>query len=182
MKTKKIVYGGVLLAMGILLPQMFHLTGVPQSGAVFLPMHIPVILAGYILGPWYGLAIGILSPTVSSFITGMPAFARLPFMIGELAGYGVISGLLFQQRAFYRKKFGIYTTLLLSMAAGRIIYALMLFVAADLLHIPCGGPAAAIAAVISGIPGIIVQLVLIPAIIYLLRKGGALDGLIGTGN
>ena len=81
MKVKKIAYAGLFIAMGILLPQLFHLSGLPQSGSIFLPMHIPVLFAGFILGPLYGALIGVLLPIISAILTGMPPAARLPFMI-----------------------------------------------------------------------------------------------------
>lgn len=180
MKTKKLAYGGLLLALGILLPQVFHFTGLPQTGSIFLPMHIPIFLTGFLLGPWYGLVMGVLTPVVSSLITGMPPFARLPFMIGELAGYGFASGLLFHRLRLYRFKFGIYSTLLLSMVAGRAVYAAVLWFAANLFHIPCEAPIAAITSIAMGLPGILMQLIIVPGIIYLLRKSGFLNDLIKT--
>lgn len=175
MKTKKIVYGGILLALGILLPQAFHLTGIPQSGGVFLPMHIPVLLAGFMLGPVYGALIGFLSPVISFFLTGMPTAARLPFMAAELIGYGMVSGLLFHNLKLKKKKLGIYVSLIVSMLAGRLIYLLMLTAATYLFHIQGAQPAMAFTAVMTGIPGIVIQLMIIPPIVYLIRKAGLPD-------
>lgn len=177
MKIKRLTFGGLLLAVTILLPQAFHLTGIPASGAVFLPMHIPVLLSGFLLGPAYGLLIGCLGPLISFLLTDMPSAARLPFMIGEVGFYGFSSGLLYHTLHFSKKKFGITISLIGAMISGRIIYTLMLVIFTYLLHIPCGGPAAAITAFVTGIYGIIIQLLLIPAILYSLKKGGFLDGL-----
>lgn len=179
MRIKNITYGGLLLAIGILLPQVFHLTGIPQSGAVFLPMHIPVLLAGFLLGPLYGAGIGIILPVISFLLTGMPPADRLLFMVGELFTYGLVSGLLYYNLKFVKKKLGIYATLILSLAAGRVVYAIMLTIAANLLHIPCGGALAAVSATVMGIYGIIIQLILVPAIVYALKKGGLLNGING---
>lgn len=178
MKTKKLTYSGLLLAVGILLPQAFHITGIPQSGAVFLPMHIPVLLAGFLLGPVYGAFIGMILPVISFLLTNMPVLARLPFMMGELLAYGLLSGLLYQTFQFCQKKFGIYTSLLTAMLGGRVVYAIMLLIATYLLNIPCGGIMAAVTAAVTGIYGIIIQLILIPAVVYALKKGGLLNGLI----
>ena len=52
--VKKITVGGLLIALALVLPMAFHLTGVPQPGQVFLPMHIPVLLGGFVLGPVFG--------------------------------------------------------------------------------------------------------------------------------
>ena len=58
--TRKITYGALIIACAVVLPQLFHLSGIPNSGAVFLPMHIPVLLGGFILGPWFGALVGVL--------------------------------------------------------------------------------------------------------------------------
>ncbi len=175
MKTRKMVYGGILLAVGILLPQAFHLAGIPQSGGIFLPMHIPVLLTGFLLGPLYGVLIGFLSPVISFFLTGMPPVGRLPFMAAELTGYGLVSGLLFHNLKWKQKKLGIYVSLIVSMLAGRLIYLLMLTTATYLFHIQGAQPAMAFTAIMVGIPGIIIQLVMIPPIVYLIRKAGWMD-------
>ncbi len=81
--VKKITVGGLLIALALVLPMAFHLTGVPQPGQVFLPMHIPVLLGGFVLGPVFGFFVGLFSPIISSVLTGMPAVVRLPFMMIE---------------------------------------------------------------------------------------------------
>lgn len=171
----RITMGGVLIAFAIMIPQLFHFTGIPKSGQVFLPMHLPVLFSGFVIGPGFGLMVGILSPIFSALLTGMPDMARLPFMVLELATYGCMSGILYNVLQLNRKKFGIYSSLILSMIAGRVVYAISLFVAANLFSIPCGGPIAAITATVTGIVGIIIQLVLIPPMIYLLEKSGYLN-------
>lgn len=88
----------VLIAMAVGLPQLVHLAAGAQGGMQWLPMYLPVLLGGCLLGMWWGLGIGVLSPVVSFAITSaagnpMPLAARLPFMIVELAVFAVISGL-----------------------------------------------------------------------------------------
>lgn len=173
MTAKKITIGGLLIALSLVLPSAFHLLGVPQPGKVFLPMHIPVLLGGFTLGPVFGLFIGTISPLISSFLTGMPTVGRLPFMMIELAVYGFSSGLIY--KAHEKKKFGIYISLMLSMLLGRLAYALALFTASNLMGVECGGVMAAVSATVSGFPGIITQLVIIPPIIYSLERSGYLD-------
>lgn len=171
MKTKQIAQAGLFLALGIVVPLAIHATGIPGIGNILLPMHIPVLLAGYCLGPVYGGFIGLLCPLISSLF-GMPPMARMPFMMGELAAYGAVCGLLAAKTKLPRKKGGVYAVLLSAMIAGRAVYALMLAIAAYLLQIPCGGPMAAITAVVTGVPGIVLQLVLVPLMMVLLQKGG----------
>jgi len=176
MNTKKITFGALIVAISVLLPQAFHFAG-QQAGQIFLPMHIPVLLGGFILGPGYGLAIGILSPVLSSLLTSMPPMAKLPFMILELAAYGFASGLLygFLKRKKAHTTIAAYISLIAAMAAGRLVYALSLFVAAEMLGIACDGPAAAVASVVTGIYGIAIQIIIIPPIVIMLERTGLLD-------
>ncbi len=198
--TRKITYGGLLLAISVVLPQFFHLTGGPQSGALFLPMHIPVLLAGLILGPVYGLVIGAVAPVISFAITGMPMAARLPFMILELAIYGGVAGLFYQSLGLCRmrgfasntgkdggaadgsalaKFAGIILSLIAAIVAGRAVYALGLLLMARLFGVKGADPAAVIAAFTTGIAGIAIQLIVIPPIMLALQKGGLTRGFFG---
>lgn len=170
MRTKKIVNSAVLIALTILLPQAFHLLGVVNAGPLLLPMHIPVLLSGFILGPVWGFAIGFFAPIISAVLTGMPASDRLPFMVLELMTYGGVAGMLYNTLGLWNKKYGKILSLIGAMVCGRIIYALSLWVAAELLHIPGGGIMAAVIATVAGIYGIIIQLLLIPAILYALER------------
>ena len=117
--VKKITVGGLLIALALVLPMAFHLTGVPQPGQVFLPMHIPVLLGGFVLGPVFGFFVGLFSPIISSVLTGMPAVGRLPFMMIELAVYGLVSGLMYNTFKFNKKKMGTYISLLTAMLCGK---------------------------------------------------------------
>ena len=179
--TRRITYGALFIALALLLPQLFHLTGAAQAGNIFLPMHIPVLLGGFVLGPVFGLLIGAISPVLSFFMTGMPPLERLPFMIAELAVYGLVSGLMYQTFKLYRVRLGTYISLLAAMLAGRLIYALSLVIAGSLFGIKGVGAGAVIAAVITGAVGIAIQIAFIPPVIYALRKGGLLNGFLGTG-
>ncbi len=173
-KTIKISLGAMLTALSIILPQIFHLTGIPQVGSVFLPMHIPVLLAGFMLGPVYGVAIGTVAPIASYLITGMPTVARLPFMIVELIVYGLSSGIFYHICKFRDKKLGTIISLLLSMLSGRIAYAAALIIAGKLFGIEAGGIMAAVTATVTGVYGIVLQMIAIPPIVYTFKKGGFL--------
>lgn len=164
------VTGAMLTALSIILPQIFHLTGIPQVGAVFLPMHIPVLLAGFILGPVYGSVIGAITPVISFLITNMPTAERLPFMVAELIFYGLSSGLFYHKLGFKSKKFGTVITLCISMVIGRVVCAALLFVMSELFKINCPSPALVITATVTGIYGIVLQLVTVPPIVYALKR------------
>lgn len=170
-KTVKIALGAMLTALSIVLPQIFHLTGIPQVGAVFLPMHIPVLLAGFMLGPVYAPIIGAIAPVISHLLTNMPVSARLPFMIVELLFYGLASGLFYHVFRLKEKRFGAVITLALSMLVGRLAYALALVIAAEFFGIE-GGFMAAVSATVTGVYGIVLQFITIPPIVFACKKGG----------
>jgi len=174
MKTKRMTFGALCLALAWLLPQIFHMIGMQQAGQIFLPMHIPVLIGGMVLGWQYGTLLGLLSPLLSFLLTGMPSGERVVFMMAELMSYGMISGLLYQQFHIKDRMLGGYVSLLVAMIGGRIVYGLMLTLAAALFDIQMGGFAAVWAALVVGIPGIITQLLFLPALVRVVEKGGYL--------
>lgn len=169
----RLVAAALFLALGVLFPQIFHLFGA-TAGQIFLPMHIPVILSGYVLGPVYGAVVGVLSPTLSCVLTSMPMPIKLPFMIFELGIYGLTAGLfdrLFRQK-FGKRTYSAAATLIPVQIAGRIANALCILVAVYLLRIQ--SPAITVASiwtsVASGLPGLIVQWIFIPVLVVILRR------------
>lgn len=182
MNTRKIAGGGLMLAFGLVLPQIFHLSGIPQSGSIFLPMHIPVIMGGMLWGPVMGILLGVLCPVFSALLTGMPAMARLPYMVCELAVYGLSAGLFYQTFGLCRKRGGIYLSLLIAMCAGRLAYGISLFTTLHILGVKNGGVMTAVTATTTGIPGILLQLIFIPVLVYSVQIGGILREYSGTGS
>lgn len=170
--VKKLTYTALLIAVGILLPQVFHLIGGNTAGQIFLPMHIPVMLSGFLLGPVSGLLTGLITPVVSSLLTGMPPAALLPFMTIELIGYGVFSGIFY--RLLKKYKAGLLLSLLFTLVAGRLLNALALVVAGNLLSLPVKPAVSVLVAIGTGLPGIAIQLVLIPVLVFSLKKAGVL--------
>lgn len=161
-KVYQIILTAMLVALGIIIPYFTgHAFGIP--GKVLLPMHLPVFLMGFLCGPQYGAIGGLITPIISSLLTGMPAlFPMMPIMAGELLTYGMVSGLI------YRKiKLPLYPSLLISMICGRITYAIIF----SIIVAPGLGAFKAVAgAVTEGLPGIAIQLVLVPAVVYATRK------------
>lgn len=155
--TKKLTRSSLLIAIGIIVPYIFHSMGI--SGRLFLPMHFPPLLAGFLVGPLYGAVVGAVLPALNFMISGMPPMPTMAFMMVELAIFGLITGLLY-------KKAGIFISLIIAMLAGRIIYytlfALIIEFENPFILIGSG--------IITGLPGIIGQLILIPSIIILLEK------------
>lgn len=160
---KDISKGALFIGLGVLIPQAFHSIG---AGPVFLPMHIPVLLAGFLAGPVTGLYAGILTPILSHLFTGMPPVVpMLPIMVFELATYGLIAGLLYN-----RAGNNLFISLIGAMSAGRIMYGVAVYCLIVFFGVKMQGPAiAVIAAIKTGIIGIIIQIVIIPVIVRLLE-------------
>lgn len=151
----KILLNIIFVGLALALPQMFHLFG--MTGPVFLPMHIPVILAGFTLGSVYGLLAGALSPIISTFLTGMPvAFPMLPIMVLELSTYGLVSGMLTKYT-----KIPIILKLIITMLAGRVSYFAAYSVIKAFFLPTIAVDLSVTQAFVTGLPGIILQLVLI---------------------
>ncbi len=161
--TKYMVLAALFIALGVILPQAFHVFG-QASGMTFLPIHIPVMMAGLILGPIYGGMVGVLVTITSGVLTGMPAVPKLYFMIFELLAYGVATGV-------FIRKFKVIPSILLSMVVGRMVYGLSLVVGVQILALnyPFTNSAAFISGITTGIPGMIIQIVVLP-IIYKLSQ------------
>ncbi|NMA87012.1 MAG: ECF transporter S component [Tissierellia bacterium] len=164
-QAKDLTTAGVLLALGIILPMVIHMSG--TNGAVFLPMHIPVLVAGLTLGSTLGFIIGILSPIINHMLTGMPPIPIYWIMLVELALYGLVSGFL------YRKaKMTLWPSLIISMIIGRLGGALMVIILGlgfGMKNIPPLNIYIK-AATITALPGIIIQLIFIPMIIKAYEK------------
>lgn len=167
-KTRYITHIALYLALAVLLPIGFHAFGL--LGRVFLPMHIPVLLAGFLLGPLSGMIVGILAPGISFLLTGMPPTYAVPLMTMELAIYGLIAGL-----AFKRLKLNIYVALLLALILGRLMFGLGLLVLGMFMQLPYSAAVffSASGAIVTGLPGIIVQIVLIPLLVTALKRSRA---------
>ena len=167
-KTQRLTLAGFFVALGIILPYALgHGMGIP--GTLLLPMHLPVLLCGFLCGPTYGLLCGMILPILNCLMTGMPApFPMLPIMFCELAVYGLVSGLLFSKTPLGKLKFGIYIALPITMICGRIAYAIAFY--SLLLTVGEFKALSVSAAVVSGLPGILIQLLLIPPIILMIRK------------
>lgn len=166
--VKEIVLSGLFIALGLILPMIFHMVG---AGSTFLPMHIPVLLAGFLVDLPFAVAVGVITPILSSLFTGMPpVFPVLPYMVFELATYAAVASLL------YRKlKLNIYVSLIGSMIAGRIISSLVVWGLAAFFMAKLPGPVVfIIGGITQGIPGIIIQMVFIPAMIFALEKSNVL--------
>ena len=170
--TKKLVLSALFMALGIILP--FFTGQIPQVGSMLLPMHIPVLLCGFICGWQYGLAVGAVTPLLRSALFGMPPMMpTAAAMAFELAVYGTVTGILYNKLP--KKNGNIYVSLLGAMLEGRVVWGI---VCIPLYGI--GGNAFSFqmflaGAFINAVPGILLQIVLIPAIMMALKKAKVLN-------
>lgn len=163
--VKKSILTAVCLALCVVLPQAFH--AIPNAGQVYLPMHIPVLLCGLICGAPYGLLCGLAGPALSSLFTQMPPMAMLPSMMVECAVYGLVAGLIMGIKTKHLYV-DLYLSLICAMIAGRIISGIakaLIFSAGNYSMV-----AWVTGSFVTSLPGIIIQLALIPTIVFALEK------------
>ncbi len=166
-QIRKLTLSGMFLAIGLALP---FLTGqIPQIGSMLLPMHIPVLLCGLICGWQYGGVVGLVMPLMRNLLFGMPPMPNAISMAFELAAYGLIIGLLYS-RSKRKCVFSLYRSMLIAMLAGRAVWGV-----AQALILGLNGSGFTVkmfmaGAFLNAIPGIILQLILIPAIMVALDR------------
>ena len=165
--TKRLAYAALFLALCLVLP---ILTGqIPQIGSMLLPMHIPVLLCGLVCGWQYGAVVGFVAPLLRSVLFGMPPMYPIAIaMAFELATYGAVAG--FMYRKVQHTLPMIYATLVTSMVAGRLVWGAVRFVLAGLSGSSFPFSAFLSGAVLTAVPGIVAQLILIPLIVAALQK------------
>lgn len=168
--VKKLTLSAMFLALGLVLPL---LTGeIPQIGNMLLPMHIPVFLCALICGWPYGLAIGFILPLLRFMIFGMPVLYPIGIaMAFELATYGFIAGFIYSHSR-WQCVISLYRSILAAMVIGRVVWG-----AVEAALLGFGGKAFTLqmffaGAFINAIPGIVIQLMLIPAVMVALNRTG----------
>jgi len=169
LNVRRMVYAALFLALAMVLP---FLTGqIPQIGAMLSPMHIPVLLCGFLCGwPW-GLAVGFIAPLLRSVLFGMPPmFPGAVAMAFELATYGAVSGWL--RRKLPHTVWMVYPVLVIAMIAGRMVWGVVRLVLAGLSGSAFTWAAFIAGAVTSAVPGIILHIVLIPILVIALERAG----------
>lgn len=158
-----------LIVLAVILPQIVHLALGQPGGVQLLPMYLPVLLGGCLLGWKWALTVGILSPVVSFAITSligeaMPAIPRLPFMMAELAVFALVSGLF--SKKIYENGLWAFTAVILAQLVGRVVFlgmvAIFQSVAPFTVEMIWGQ-------ICAGWIGLLIQAVLVPIIIITIR-------------
>lgn len=171
-KSLKVTLAALFLALAFVMP---FLTGqIPEIGAMLCPLHIPVILCGYFCGGPWGMAVGFIAPLFRSLTLGMPPFFPTAVcMAFELATYGAVAG--FMHKKLPHKKGYIYVSLLTAMIMGRLVWGAAMFVCLGINGGAFTFSAFMAGAILNAIPGIIVQLILIPILVMKLDKSSVID-------
>ncbi len=166
---KKISFSAVLLALALVLP---FLTGqIPEIGNKLSPMHIPVLLCGFICGALYGFAVGFIAPVLRFLLFGMPPIFPVGLaMTFELAAYGFVAGLLYKKLA--KTSLSVYISLIASMLIGRMVWGFAMFVISCVSMVEFNMSIFMAGAFINAVPGIIVHIAIIPLIVIPLKKAG----------
>lgn len=167
MTTKNMIMAAFFLAAGIVLP--FFTGQIPAVGSMLLPMHIPVLICGYVCGwPW-GLLVGFVLPLLRSAMFGMPPMMpTAAAMAFELAAYGAVTGILYER--LEKNMASLYISLIGAMIAGRIVWGLVSMVLYGVMGNAFSFQIFLSGALLKAVPGIVVQLVLIPPVIAALQK------------
>ena len=168
--TCKTIVSAGLIALAVVLPQLVHLALGAPGGVQWLPMYLPVLIGGCLLGTKWEIAVGVLSPMVSFIITSamgnpMPMAARLPFMMAELAVFAAVSGLFSKKIA--ENGFWAFAAVIAAQLSGRLAF---LGLVALFQSVTPFTPEMIWSQIQTGFVGLGVQAVLVPIIIIALRS------------
>ena len=168
---KKLCLSGMFLALAILLP--FLTANSRELGNILCLMHLPIFVCGIVCGPVYGAAVGVTAPLLRSFLVGMPPFPAVSVpMAAELMVYGAAVGLLCL--IFPKKTLWLYPNLLLSMVLGRIVSVVTKYLLYSLGKTEFSLSMVLQMNFITTLPGVALQLLLVPAVIFILKKQGVI--------
>lgn len=165
--VRRLTLSAMLLAVGMLLP---FLTGqIQRIGNMLCPMHLPVFICGMVCGPYWGLAVGAVLPVLRSMVFGMPVLMPMACaMAFELAAYGFISGLL--RRRLPDTLPMLYVSLIAAMLLGRLVWGAAAAVLYGMAGKAFGLPLFITSGFVNAVPGIILQLIAVPALVRMLEK------------
>ena len=170
-KTKTLASLLAVIA-AVAIPQLVHMVGAVSGlgtslGETLLPMHFAILVLGLLAGPVAGVA-GAISPLLSFALSGMPSVVMLPFMMIELAGYGIAAGLV------ANAKMPVFVKLVIAQLAGRALRSIAVLIA--FYGFGAGLPVASIwSSIVVGLPGILLQWAIIPLLMFWIYKKAQKD-------
>lgn len=161
-RTQSITTAALFIAAGIAVSVACHATGL--GGRIMLPLHYPALLAGFLLGWRWGFTVGLITPLLSAFLTGLPPLIpSAVLMVPELSVYGALVG-------FLRKSFKLIPSLIVSLVLGRLAWGIGFYVFTPVFGLDIPVSAALISGLITGFPGILTQLIVVPILVLRLEK------------
>lgn len=167
---KNMTLSAMFMAIGIVLP--FFTGQIPRIGSMLLPMHIPVFLCGLICSWQYGAAVGFVLPLLRSAVFGMPVlFPTAAAMAFELMTYGFATGFLYN-RSRWQCIISLYRSVIAAMLSGRVVWGIVQIIFMGISGNAFTWKAFMVGAFLNAIPGIILQLVLIPTVMVALNRTG----------
>lgn len=161
-ELRQIPLTALFAALGVVLPPIFHVFGL---GSTFLPMFLPVMLGSMLLSWKFALVLASFAPMTSWLLTGMPPLVPpiLPLMVAELILLAIICSVLHMH--LHRS---VWFTLLIAIIMDRLLLFIMVTFVAGWMNLD---PAVfSIALVVSGLPGIVLQLLVIPQALKLIKQ------------
>lgn len=165
-RTRRLTYSALIFALGLILPAIIRMIPIANLTSYVSPMHIPVLLAGFVVGWKHAAAIGLLLPPVSFLVSGMPPIYPVGLsMMTELATYGLVAALLYNYT-----KGKVLISLLGAMLAGRIVFGIANAILLGLSGVPYGFGAFITSAFITAVPAIILHIIVVPAMVYALQR------------
>ena len=164
-KLLRMILAALFLALAYTIP---FLTGqIPEIGSMLCPMHLPILLCGFLCGPWWGLSIGFIAPIFRSLTLGMPPlFPTALAMAFELAAYGFVAG--YMHKLLPRKKPYVLCSLITAMIVGRLVWGAAMLICLGISGGSFTFSAFLAGAVINAVPGIAAQIILVPTIVILI--------------
>lgn len=164
MKTRKMILTALFVAFGIVLPQMFHIIGGTSAGSIFLPMHLPVLIGGLLLGPLSGVIIGASSVIVGMML-GMPPVLIGLYMLVELSVYGLVGGY-----TSVIKKQPIWAAFLITKISGMMAGFVTIHIMIAIFNVSFPPIIGSTGMFVMMIPGLVLQVLIVPYLVYILKK------------
>ncbi|NLJ64763.1 MAG: ECF transporter S component [Christensenellaceae bacterium] len=173
-QTQKLTIAAVCLALCMLLPLLT--AQIPTIGSMLSPMHIPVYICAFLAGPLYGGLVGAIAPLLRNLIFGMPPLYPVAIaMAFELCAYGIVAGLIYKlSKKHMELTQNVYITLIIAMILGRIVFGAAMYVLLMLKSQSYTFDAFINATVLSGIPGIVLHILIVPPVVLATERSGIL--------
>lgn len=164
---RQLALAAMFLALALVLP---FVTGqIPQIGGALCPMHLPVLLCGFFCDPLFALAVGAIAPLLRFFLFGMPPLLPTGLAMSlELATYGLTAAML--SRRLPRTRWGLFLALLGAMLAGRAVWGVASALIFGIRGTGFGWKLFFMGAFGNAIPGIALQMLLIPQLVYAIAR------------